>query len=230
MIDGLSVASIIPARGGSKSIKQKNLQYLGNKPLLMWPIECSLKTGLIDRTIVSTDDDEICEVAKRGGAEVYRRPNYLATDDALVIDTIRHLHSQLTLEGKPVDIFVLLEPTSPFRTPELIGRCLRKLIDKSYDSLATFHEAEIHPERIWKIEDEHPAPFINGGVAWRPRQSLSPAYQLNGAVYAFYPDRLPVNGVGLLFANFGAEIMEADNIIDIDTNKDLAIANALLKS
>jgi CMP-N-acetylneuraminic acid synthetase len=230
MIEGFTVIAIIPARGGSKSIRRKNLQHLGSKPLLMWPIESSLRSPEIDRTIVSTDDEEIAEVAKRNGAEVYFRPDYLATDKSVVIDTIKHLYSQLRSEGATADIFLLLEPTSPLRTPDLIRKCLKKLIEGPYDSLATFHTADIHPDRVWKIDEDSPTPYIEGSVAWRPRQALTPAYQLNGAVYAFFPGRLPKQGISLLFGKFGAEIIDADKVIDIDTEQDLEIANAILKT
>jgi CMP-N,N'-diacetyllegionaminic acid synthase len=230
MIDGHTVTAIIPARGGSKSIKRKNLQNLGNKPLLVWPIESSLKSSEIDRTIVSTDDDEIAEVAKQNGAEVYFRPEYLAKDDSVVIDTIKHLYSQLRSEGDIADIFLLLEPTSPFRSADLIRKCLTKLIKGSYDSLATFHLADIHPDRVWKIHNDIPTPYIEGSVAWKPRQALAPAYQLNGAVYVFFPNRLPRHGISLLFGKFGAEIIDHDQVVDIDTKQDLEIANAILKT
>ena len=97
-------------------------------------------------------------------------------------------------------------------------------------SIATFHEAEINPERTWRIEDGSPRPFINGAIPWKPRQLLTPAYQLNAAVYAFAPDRLPADSPSILFGKMGAEIVPADSVVDIDTLKDFAYANALLTS
>ncbi len=90
-------------------------------------------------------------------------------------------------------------------------------------------EADINPERTWRIEGGVPRPFIDGAVAWKPRQQLTPAYQLNGAVYAFFPDRLAERTPGLLFGAMGAEIVPADAVIDIDTAQDFVIADALLK-
>lgn len=91
MIEGRRVIAVTPARGGSKSVHYKNLYLLGGRPLLAWPIECALKTPEIDRVIVSTDDERIAATARESGAEVYRRPAELATDTALVADTLRHL-------------------------------------------------------------------------------------------------------------------------------------------
>jgi len=230
MIDGQRVIALTPARGGSKSVPYKNLYPLGGKPLLAWPIETARATAAIDRTIVSTDDDRIAEAARGMGAEVYRRPAELATDTAVVADAIRELWRRLKSEGETATILVLLEATSPFRSPEVIERCLRRMVDENLDSIATFHEAEINPERTWRIEGGTPQPFITGAIPWKPRQLLTPAYQLNAAVYAFRPDQLPADSPSILFGRMGAEIVPPDSVVDIDTLKDFAYANALLQS
>lgn len=230
MIAGKRIIALTPARGGSKSVHQKNIQMIGDKPLISWPISCALKTPEIDRVIVSTDDLSIAKIAAASGAEVYERPEELSSDTAVVADTVRHLWNQLIAEGEAAEIMVLLEATSPFRSPGLIRRCLERLINESLDSIATFHDADLNPERAWRIDEGVPKPFISGAIPWKPRQSLTPAYQLNGAVYAFYPDRLPLGIPNILFGRMGAEIVPADSVIDIDTKKDFVIANAILKS
>jgi CMP-N,N'-diacetyllegionaminic acid synthase len=230
MINGQRVIAMTPARGGSKSVPYKNLYLLGGKPLLAWPIETAQATPSIDRVIVSTDDDRIADAAVGLGAEVYRRPAELATDTAVVADAIRDLWRRLKSEGETATILVLLEATSPFRTPAMIERCLRRMVDEQLDSIATFHEAEINPERTWRIEGGTPEPFIRGAVPWKPRQLLTPAFQLNAAVYAFRPDALPADSPSILFGKMGAEVVPADSVIDIDTLKDFTYANALLQS
>jgi CMP-N,N'-diacetyllegionaminic acid synthase len=230
MINGCRVIAVTPARGGSKSVPYKNLYPLGGRPLLQWPIDCALKSPEIDRVIVSTDNERISAAALAMGAECYLRPAALATDTALVADTLRHLWAQLRAEGESAQILVLLEATSPFRTPEIISRCLHRLVEEGLDSIATFHDADINPERTWRIVDGLPLPFIDGAIPWKPRQLLTPAYQLNGAVYAFFPDRLPLGAPNILFGKMGAELVPADSVIDIDTLKDFAIANAILQS
>jgi CMP-N,N'-diacetyllegionaminic acid synthase len=224
------VVALIPARGGSKSVPRKNLVPLAGRPLLAWPIETAKATPEIDRVIVSTDDAEIAATARALGAEVHDRPPELATDEALVIDTIRRVRDWLTAGGWPPDIMVLLEATSPFRTPELVGRCIARMRDEGLDSIATFHAAAINPERVWRIEEGAPRPFIDGAVPWRPRQALTPAYQLNGLVYAFRPRRLPDSSPGLLFGRSGAEVVSAESVIDIDERKDFLIAESLLRA
>ena len=224
------VISIIPARGGSKAIKDKNLRELGGKPLVCWPIISSMALKEIDRTIVSTDSEKIAKVAKNSGAEVIMRAPELSTDTSLIIDTIKDLKPKICTENSVRYIFLLLEPTSPFRSSEVIRRCIVRLTDEGFDSVATFNEASISPERVWSINNNIPKPFITGAIPWHPRQSLNSAFQLNGAVYAFFADKIPEEGSSLLFGKYGAEIIPVDEVIDIDTERDLKIANALLET
>lgn len=230
MIDGERVISITPARGGSKTLKKKNLRELGGRPLLAWPIGTARDTPEIDRVIVSTDDEEIAATARRFGADSYDRPAHLATDEALVVDAIRHLHQVLLGEGETARIAVLLEATSPLRTPEMVRSCLQRLVREDLDSIATFHTVSTNPDRLWRIRDGVPGPYVPGAVPWKPRQQLEPIFQLNGAVYAFRLDRLPEDHPGVLFGRMGAEVVPSERVIDIDDEKDLIIANALLAS
>ncbi|MDK9696776.1 MAG: acylneuraminate cytidylyltransferase family protein [Siculibacillus sp.] len=229
MIDGRRVVAIIPARGGSKSVKLKNLHPLGGKPLLQWPIDVARATPEIDRVVVSTDHPEIAEVARSLGAEVAMRPDELASDTALVADVLRHHIRELRAEGETATWMTLLEATAPFRLPRDIRACLTRLAEEGLDSVATFMDAHLNPHRAWRIENGTPRPFIDGAVPWLPRQKLPPAYQLNGAVYAFVMDRLPADAVGLLFGRAGAVPMERERSFDIDDANDFAVANALLE-
>lgn len=230
MIDFLHVAALTPARGGSKSILYKNLQLLGGRPLLAWPIETAFATPEIDDVFVSTDDQKISRVARELSAEIHERPAALSGDKSIVVDTIRHFQKWMVDLGRPVDILVLLEATSPFRTSEMISRCLHRLVDEQLDSIATFSEATVNPERCWSIKNGLPQPFIDGAIPWMPRQQLTPAYQLNGAVYAFRLDKLPEEGPSVIFGRVGAEIVSSEEVIDIDNKKDLVVANVLLES
>ncbi|WP_425405443.1 cytidylyltransferase domain-containing protein [Hwanghaeella sp.] len=224
------IVAMIPARGGSKSVPYKNLEMLGDRPLLAWPIETAKQAPEIGEVYVSTDDDRIAAVARDYGAEVIRRPDALATDSALVIDAIRHLRDVLERDGDPIEVMVLLEATSPFREAGLVSRCINRLLDEELDSIATFHQADINPERTWRVEDGAPRPFIDGAIPWKPRQQLTPAYQLNGAVYAFRPGKLPEDSPSLLYGKMGAEIVSASSVIDIDEKEDFVRANAILSA
>jgi len=230
MIEERHVTALIPARGGSKSVKKKNIRSLGDKPLVAWSIDVALSVPEIDRVVVSTDDPEIAACATEYGAEVADRPGKLSTDDALVIDAIRYHLREWQESKQPTDILVLLEPTCPFRSQEDIERCLESLVEDACDSVATFQQAEVNPHRTWRLQDGHPAPFISGANPWQPRQQLPPAYQLNGGVYAFVADRLPDQGVSLLFSNSRGVPMPAHRSVDIDSEIDLMVAEAVLKA
>ena len=182
----------------------------------------------IDRILVSTDDDEIAAVARVHGADVHHRPAALATDDALVIDALRHLIDDLRSRGEPLDVLVLLEPTCPLRSAEDIRACLRRLVSGGLDSVATFKAAELHPHRAWRVQDAVPAPFLAGVEPWQPRQKLPPAFQLNGAVYAFRAERLSSETPAILFGRMGAVVMPPERSVDIDDVVDLLVAEAVL--
>ncbi|MEI6725843.1 MAG: acylneuraminate cytidylyltransferase family protein [Actinomycetes bacterium] len=228
MLDGERVLAVIPARGGSKGVPRKNVLDLGGKPLVAWSIETALVVDEIDRTIVSTDDDEIAGVARRYGAEVYLRPAHLSTDSALVIDALRDLMETLRAEAETGRVMVLLEPTCPFRSPADVRDCVAGVVGGGRDSMAAFKEADLNPHRAWTVVDGRPAAFIAGADPWLPRQQLPAAYQLSGAVYCFRTDRLQADGRGLLFGDAGAVIVPAERSVDIDTRADFRLAEMML--
>jgi len=227
-LDGERVIAVIPARGGSKGVPHKNIVPLGGKPLIVWSIETAQMVEFIDRIIVSTDDDQIAEVALEHGAEVYRRPARLATDGALVIDAVRNLLDTLRSEGESGRILVLLEPTCPFRSSGDVKACIEAVIRDGKDSVATFKHADLNPHRAWTIAEGSPKHFIRGANPWLPRQQLPEAYQLNGAVYCFRTDRLSPTDQGLLFGESGAVIMPAERSVDIDQTTDFHVAESVL--
>lgn len=232
MIRGERVVALVPARGGSKGVPDKNVQPLDGKPLVGWPIDVAKGTDAVDRVIVSTDDDRIAETAREFGAEVLERPPELAEDDSLVVDTVRHAVEELAAEGETAQYMVLLEPTSPLRVPRDVERCLDRLsAEADLDSVATFTDAEINPHRTWRLRDgDRPEPFIPGADPWVPRQELPEAFQLNGAVYAFDVDAVTDEGISLLFGTAGAVLMPPERSVDIDTEVDFAIAEAILEA
>lgn len=126
------ILGLIPARGGSKGVPNKNIKMIYGKPLIVWTIERALQSHLLDEVIVSTDSEEIAVIAKENGAKVMMRPAELATDTASTQDVMKY-----TLQQVPADILVLLQPTSPCRSDGLIDECIREFMENDYDSLAT---------------------------------------------------------------------------------------------
>ena len=133
MINGKLVLAIIPARGGSKGLSGKNIKELCGKPLIAWSIEQARSCDDIDRTVVSTDDEDIAGVAKKYGAEVpFMRPAELANDTASTINVISHAINWFKEhEDYQAEYVLLLQPTSPLRTREDIDGAIRILKDKN---------------------------------------------------------------------------------------------------
>lgn len=126
------ILGLIPARGGSKGVPRKNIRMICGKPLIAWTIEKAKSARLLDRIVVSTDDDEIARVSTEYGAEVLMRPADLATDTASTQDVMIH-----ALQTFPSEVLVLLQPTSPCRSDGLIDECIEEFMSEGYDSLAT---------------------------------------------------------------------------------------------
>jgi CMP-N-acetylneuraminic acid synthetase len=224
MLNGKRIIAVIPARGGSKSVPEKNIRPLGGKPLIAWSIETAKQVPEIDRVIVSTDDSKIAGIGRQYFAEVYDRPAHLATDQALVIDALKDLVTRLLMEKDPVEIILLLEPTCPFRNAEDVKACAALVASDGYDSAATFTDAELNPHRAWKITGHTPEIFIPGAVPWLPRQQLPPAYQLNGAVYAMQLPGLMGSRQSVLFGRIGALKMPRSRSVDINDSIDFLVA------
>lgn len=229
MLGSHRVVAVIAARAGSKGVPGKNILPLGGLPLIAWSILAALETPEIDHVVVSTDGADIGAVAQTHGAEVLDRAPELATDDALSADVMRAVSAELRADGEDAPYMVLLQPTSPFRSPGDIGRCLAMLDRDGLDSVATFTEATLHPFRAFRIDNGVPLTFIAGVTPWLPRQRLPAAYELNGAVYAFLADAL-AEDTGLLFGRSGAVLMDPLRSLDIDDQVDFAVAEALLAS
>lgn len=145
MIDGKKVIALIPARGGSKRLPRKNVLPLNGKPLIAWSIDAANNCPYIDKVLVSTDDQEIADVALQFGAEVPElRPEHLASDTAKTESVLIY-----TLEkfGKGDEILVLLQPTSPLRTTQHINEALELFIEKQALSVVSVTPCEHSP--LW---------------------------------------------------------------------------------
>tara|TARA_R110002020_G_scaffold232883_3_gene444522 strand:+ start:10099 stop:10794 length:696 start_codon:yes stop_codon:yes gene_type:complete len=228
MINGKRVIAVIPARAGSKSVIDKNIKLLAGKPLVAWPIDVAKKSKYIDRIIVSTDGEKIISVAKEYNAEVYLRPEILAQDKSLLIDALRDLIRRLKSENEEAEYLVVLEPTCPLRSVEDVDNVIEKLI--THNSSATFIEADLNPNRAWKINSKGVEPFIEGAIPWLPRQELPEAYQLNGAVYGLRINELLSDSISILFGDIAAIKMPIERSIDIDNELHFLIAEEIIKA
>ncbi len=164
MIKDKKIIAIIPARGGSKGVPRKNIKPICGRPLIAWSIEAAKESKYINRVIVSTEDKEIAEIAKQEGAEILWRPQELASDTATTVSVLQH-----AIENIPLDIIVLLQPTSPIRINNLVDRAIRRFLDNRVDSLATGF-----------ITHEYEWPSANSGI---PRQKLAGWFYDDGNIY-----------------------------------------------
>lgn len=217
--------AVIPARRGSKGLPLKNLRLLGGVPLVVHSIRAAQAARLLDAFVVSTEDDEIADVAAAHGATVVRRPAELAGDTTQNNDVVRHA---IAAQPRPYGVVVLLQPTSPLRRPEHIDACVRPLLDGAARSAMTVTEVADHPGKTVYLREGMVVPFTSDADMEARRQNLPEVYRQNGAVYAVgVDDFLRENRFYLSPCH--ASIVPAEDSIDIDREIDLMLAEILLE-
>ncbi|MBF0231436.1 MAG: acylneuraminate cytidylyltransferase family protein [Desulfamplus sp.] len=230
MIQGKRLLAVVTARGGSKRLPRKNLLNLGGKPLIAWSIEAALKSKFIDRTVVSTDDEEIAEVSRHYGAEVpFIRPAELSSDEATSEDTVFHAIDMLVEQGDLFDYVILLQPTSPLRTAKHIDEAVSQLIERNASSVISVCQAEHHPLWCNTLDDN-----LRMNNFLRPEfnkrsQDLPTYYRLNGAIYLI--DIKLLRQYKSLFPQTKsyAYIMTQESSCDVDTHIDYLLAGLLVE-
>ncbi len=225
------VLAVIPARGGSKGIPRKNIRLLAGKPLIAYSIETAKMAKSVTDVVVSTEDNEIAEIARQYGAEVIMRPPELAGDHSMVMDAVRHLLQVKKEQGFEYDIIVLLEPTAPLRKVEYVDNAIGFIRENNYDSVATFSESSAPVTRLWKIHDHVAEPLINKSDPFKPRQKQETGYVLNGLVYAVKReaiDKNPDSTAWLLGDNY-AYVVQPEWAIDIDKESDFKLAELIME-
>lgn len=224
------IVGIIPARGGSKGIKNKNIKLLLGKPLIAYTIEAALESRVFDRVIVSTDSLKIKRVAQRYGAQApFLRPKHLAKDNAPTIPALRHAIRFLEQKtGFRPDLIVILQPTSPLRKPEHIKEALDKFLSTKSDSVVSVCEERYSPYSMAKLVKNKVQPFLKESSRYTRRQDLPVVYRFNGAVYVTRTDII-MKRDDIVTKNTAAIIMGYEESVDIDTGLDFQLAELLLK-
>ena len=227
MINDKSVLGLIMARGGSKGLPRKNLRQVGGKPMIAWTVEAGKHSQCIDRLILSSEDDEIIDTARQFECEIpFVRPKNLATDESSPLEVIRH-----TIESLPekYDYLVLLQPTSPLRIASDIDRCVELCYQKKAPACVTITESEKTPYWMYELQEGHRMhPVMSGTERVVRRQDLPKTYTLNGAVFVARFDWIINQNDFLGPDTIGCEMPRVRSI-DIDSETDLIVANALLK-
>lgn len=230
----MKVLALIPARGGSKGIPNKNIKDLKGKPLIAYTVDAARESGLFDDIIVSTDDEKIAEVAKACGASVpFMRPDDLATDQSPTLPVVQHVIATLAQQGKEYDAVCLLQATSPFRTSQDIIRSIETFQAEQTDSLISVREVPHAYNPHWVFEPEGDSNTLRIATGEKEiiprRQELPKAYIRDGMIY------LTKTGVimeqnSLYGTSIAYYISEAKEHVNLDTLEDWQEAESILEN
>ena len=218
--------AIIPARSGSKGLKDKNIIDLCGKPLIVYSIEAALETGLFDHVIVSTDSEHYAEIAQHYGAEVMMRGEALSNDKATTFMVLEDILKNRLQES--IDYFVLLQPTSPLRTSKHITEAIEKFESKieHFDFLVSMKEAEHAKVLVNPIDDDESLKYFDTDFSNYRRQGYKD-YSPNGAIFIAKPDSY-LEQKHFFGAKALSYIMSAEDSVDIDGALDLVVAKEII--
>ena len=226
-----SALAVIPARGGSKGLPRKNLLTLGRLSLIGHALASAREAKRLSRIIVSTDDAEIAEEARRCGGEVpFLRPAALASDEAGMIPVLQHAVRWAEQIGERPDLIVLLQPTSPFRTGPDIDATIDKVRQSGADSAQTLVDASYHPFFMMTMDGDRTVPlFADALKQYVRRQDPPRAYQPSGSVYVTRHAVLMDQGRIIGQDNRGL-LMGWEASVKIDTEWEFRLAEVVLKA
>lgn len=226
------ILGIIPARGGSKGVPNKNIRELKNKPLIHYTIEAAQGSKLLTDFIVSTESKKIVEICKNINVEVpFLRPIKLAGDRVESFPVVEHALKKMEKYKKvKYHYFVLLQPTTPFRTASDIDKSCDLLINSDVDSVVSVcNVGAMHPLRMKKItKNDRLENYINQDFEnMKPRQELPTVYIRNGAIYAS-KSKVLQKYKSLVGPDCAAHIMSPEQSINIDTILDFKLAELII--
>ena len=225
------VLGIIPARGGSKGIPNKNLIKLNGKPLLLYTLDAARNSKKLSDFIISTDSETIAECATKNGLNVTSlRPPELATDTAKSIDVAIYEIEKYELEkGSQVDYIAWLQPTAPLREAKDIDNAFEIIARKEADSLISVYEAgNIHPNIMYYLDKNNRLkPVVREGEKMLRRQEFNPVYLRNGAVYIATKKQVMENR-SFVCENPVCYIMPLERSVNIDEPFDLEYAEWMI--
>ena len=220
------ILAIIPARGGSKRLPRKNLLELNAKPLIAWSIEAAQKSKYISKTVVTSDDEEILNIAKTYKVDAIKRPKELASDTATTFDAIKHA---IQSSEEIYEYIMLLQPTSPLRDTKHIDEAIELLNAKDADAIISVCEMEHSP--LWSNtldDDLSMKGFLKEEVLNKRSQDLKKYYRINGAIYICKREKLLEEKSFFLKDKIFAYLMDKRVSIDIDEEFDYEICQLLM--
>lgn len=222
-----SVVAIIPARAGSKGIKGKNVMPFCGHPLIAWSIKQALATEGIDSVWVSSDGDEILQVAESYGARGIKRPADIAGDRASSESAWLHALDSIAGLGVEVDWVVAMQATSPIREALDLQNALDQIRREGLDSLLSV--VEVEDFFMWRQDDALGPQSVNYDFRDRkPRQSIEKRYLENGSFYIFRPDLLRTQN-NRLGGRIGMHVMEKHKMFQIDSPAEVQLCEAVMR-
>lgn len=227
-IMGKNIA-IIPARSGSKGLKDKNIKELQGVPLIGYAIKAAKESGLYDRIVLSTDSEKYAEIGEKYGASIpFLRSKEMSSDSAGSWDVVKEVINHLKEQNEIYDTVTLLQPTSPLRTAKDICNAMQLFKEKNALSVISVCEVEHSP--LWSNtlpEDGNMYGFEKKEVQNLPRQKLPVYYRMNGAIYIMKIENL--DKIDVICDNeCYAYVMDKNRSVDIDDELDFCIAEAIL--
>jgi len=226
----MRILGIIPARGGSKGVPNKNIKTLGDKPLLQYTWEAAKRCKGLERIILSTEDETIKAIAETVGIDVpFKRPHHLAEDTSGSLGVVQHVLQYFQDIGDQYDAVCLLQPTTPFITSEVIEDCIEKFKDIDTDSLVSVREVphQFHPNWVFVEDGKNYIKTYKGKTLSKSRQDLSKAYYRDGQVYLTKANVI-LEKKSLYGNTIGYHISKNSPYINIDTMKDWQEAERLM--
>ncbi len=187
----MNILAIIPARGGSKEIPQKNIKKLCGKPLIEYTINAAQRSKKINKIIVSTDNKKIAKISKYLGVEMpFLRPKKISADNSPTIDLIRHTIKELKKNEFVPDIITILQPTSPFRTSQMIDKSINLLKKTDATSVISVTKINKHPFLWFEIQGEYLKSVKKDVHKFYQRQLFPNIFYPTGAIYTFWTSTL----------------------------------------
>ncbi|MEC8043274.1 MAG: acylneuraminate cytidylyltransferase family protein [Verrucomicrobiota bacterium] len=222
------ILALIPARGGSKELPNKNILDLAGKPMITWTIEAALESKIFDKVVVSTDDQKIKRVAQESGASVpFIRPSSISSDHSHRNEVVKHALENLS----SFDVIFLLQPTSPLRDATDIIRAWHFYLEASAQSCVSVKIADPSPSWIFSINEQEQIHPLLGNWEFKPRQLEKKFYILNGAIYITSKDHFNSSNASdpFLIPETKFFIMDESKSIDVDSISDFKICEFMLK-
>jgi pseudaminic acid cytidylyltransferase len=216
--------AVIPARGGSKRIPQKNIRNFLGKPIIAYSIDCALKSGLFSEVMVSTDDEGIASIAKTYGAKIpFYRSQENSNDFATLSDVISEVVECYKEIGKQFDYGCCILPTAPFITIEKLKEALLMLMNQGFDSVRPIVKFSYPLQRAFRLLSDNSVQMFYPEYAQSRSQDLEPAYHDAGQFYWFKTEKM-LKGI-----NKGGIVVNEIEVQDIDTIDDWKIAEIKMK-